>query len=334
MVAPMVGISHVAFRELVRSYLPRHLQALLFTEMLSTRRLPSERLESTNELRVACGETHYVPQILGNEERFIAPSLEKLGTRTPWGYDINMGCPASHVLKHNWGVRLMGDRDYAAAVVAITKKHSRLPVSVKLRGTGAGENEKQFLFDFTAALEDSGADWLTIHARTAAQKHEGAANWALVGEVRRLRRIPVVANGDVQTSADAIRVLSHFGADGVMIGRAATVRPWILWQIASDLGLAGGQDRNAEDEPPRTPEEEGREYFRACIRFIDLLETYFGDTEYSLTKFRFFAAMGSRWFAFGHAFWKVSMNGKSLDHLRQLILDYAAKSEHCMIGRI
>ena len=330
----MVGLSHVAFRELVRSYTPPNVSPLLFTEMLSTRRLPSEKLDVTNELKIADAESHFVPQLLGNEERFIAPSIEKLSSKNPWGFDINMGCPTSHVLKHNWGVRLMGDRKYAAEVVAITKKHSKVPVSVKLRGSGNDSTDEGFLFDFTSALEDAGADWLTIHARTAAQKHEGKADWQIVGNVREKRTIPVVANGDVQTSTDAISVLKDFNVDGVMIGRAAMARPWILWQIAADLGLPGYPEGREGELPPRTPEQEAAEYFRACLLMVDLVEKYFGDTEYSLTKFQFFAAMGCRWFAFGHSFWKTSMKAKSLKQLRELVLEYASKGEHTMNHRI
>src|SRR5206468_3231088 len=102
----------------------------------STRRIPNERLATTNELRSAPGERFFVPQLLGNEERFIAPSINRLMQLNPWGFDINMGCPVSHSLKHNWGVRLMGDIPYAASVVRMVKRHSPLPVSVKLRGGG------------------------------------------------------------------------------------------------------------------------------------------------------------------------------------------------------
>ena len=109
--APMAGLSHLAFRQLVRTYLPSHAGTLLFTEMLSTRILPGEEVGRTPKTRVGAGERDLIPQLLGNDECWIAPSLRKLMALSPAGIDINMGCPVSKVLKHNWGVALMGDID-------------------------------------------------------------------------------------------------------------------------------------------------------------------------------------------------------------------------------
>lgn len=338
MIAPMVGISHVAFRELIRSYTPQGVDALRFTEMLSTRKLPSERLHTTRELKVSVGETHFVPQLLGNEESFIAPSVKKLMELSPWGFDINMGCPQSHVLRHNWGVRLMGDASYAANVVNMVKRHSPVPVSVKLRGGADKDIDLNYLKEFTAALESAGADWITIHARPKAAKHDGPANWDIVGEIAALRKIPVVANGDIQTSEDAITIVQKYGCAGAMIARAATARPWIFWQIAEDLGLDGKPPGRESDRAPRTPKEEALEFYRAFLRLIDLVEYYFGERdgveEFGLQKLRFYAATASRWFMFGHSFWRLTTKSKSLDEMRERIKHYVATTEQEMFARI
>lgn len=334
LVAPMVGLTNVAFRELIRSYTPRGLKVLTFTEMLSTRRLPDEKLSTTNELKTAPDEEFFIPQLLGNEEEYIAPSVKKLLTVNPWGFDINMGCPVSHTLRHNWGVRLMGDKGYAARVVEWTKNHSALPVSVKLRG-GQGDTESlDYLMEFTAALEDAGADWLTIHPRPRAQQHKGTANWQLVREVARARKIPVIGNGDIQTADDALSLLSDYEADGAMIARAATARPWIIWQIAKKMGYAHAPAGREDDVCPTTPEEEGREYIRACLKLIDFMQVYFPQEEYSLEKFRFFAATGARWYQFGHAFWKMTTKAKSISELRLSIEDFGEKFEHPSFARV
>src|SRR5215475_13626643 len=120
--APMAGLSHVAFRQVVRSYLQAGVSTLLFTEMLSTRLLPDEDVGQTPQTQVAPGEEDLVPQLLGNDERLIAQSLERLTAIHPAGIDINMGCPVSKVLKHNWGVALMGDIGYAERVVRQTRR--------------------------------------------------------------------------------------------------------------------------------------------------------------------------------------------------------------------
>lgn len=334
MIAPMVGLSSVAFRELVRSYTPTGVDALRFTEMLSTRKLPSERLESTNELKVAAGERFFVPQLLGNEERFIEPSVKKLLKLQPWGFDINMGCPQSHILRHNWGVRLMGDAQYAADVVRMVKRHTDKPVSVKLRGGADKDVDINYLLDFTAVLEDAGVDWLTIHPRPKSAKHSGKANWEVVRQVAKARQIPVVANGDIQTADDAIAIVNEFGCDGAMVARAATVRPWILWQIAKKLGIDAHPEGREQCKVPETPEEEGAEYLRAFLQYIDLAEKYFGESEYGVQKARFFAATGSKWFLFGHSFWRVTMKAKSLAEMRAGVALYAEKNQPKMYGRV
>ncbi|MEY4065105.1 MAG: hypothetical protein RIR26_1313 [Pseudomonadota bacterium] len=334
LVAPMVGLSHVAFRELIRSYTPPDLHPLTFTEMLSTRRLPDEKLSTTNELKTAPGEKYFVPQLLGNEEEYIAPSVLKLTTVDPWGFDINMGCPVSHTLRHNWGVRLMGDKDYASRVVSWTKKHTQRPVSVKLRG-GQGENESlDYLLEFTSSLENAGADWLTIHPRPRAQQHKGTANWSLVREVARARKIPVVANGDIQTAEDALRLLQEFQADGAMIARAATARPWIMWQIAQKLKITQPPAGRTADECPWTSEDEGREYIRASLKLLSLMNEYFPQEDYKLEKFRFFAATGARWYQFGHAFWKMTTKAKSTAELEDAIRSFGEKYENPSFERV
>lgn len=324
--APMVGLSHVATRELIRSYCPTSIEPLLFTEMLSTRRLPNEKMGSTLELSVAENERFFIPQILGNEEKYIAPSIERLMGLGPWGIDINMGCPVSHTLKHNWGIRLMGDVSYAAQVVSMTKKHSPVPVSVKLRG-GLGDTvDFDYLNTFTKSVEESGADWITVHARCRAQKHKGDADWNVVQALRAARTVPIVANGGIQTAGQAIGLVREGVCDGAMIARAAIARPWIFWQIAEDLGLTSPQDPKA----PRTEDEEGQLYWQAASRFLQFLVQYAKNEIEILENFRFFAAIGGKWLPFGHHYWRLCTKAKTSEQLAQVIDSMAQCSEHHM----
>ncbi|MFM8269535.1 MAG: tRNA-dihydrouridine synthase family protein [Pseudomonadota bacterium] len=334
MVAPMVGLSHVAFRELIRAYTPEDITPLIFTEMLSSRRLPSERLEKAENLFVAENERGLIPQILGNEERFIAPSLEKLMELNPWGIDINMGCPKKKSLSHNWGVLLLGDKNYAAEVVRVTKKYSPRPVSVKLRA-GLGDSiDFDYLDSFTQSLEDAGADWLTVHCRSSNQKHRGRADWDVLGRLSQKRKIPVVANGDIQTAEDALRLISDLGVDGAMVARAATARPWILWQIAKALGHTGAARGRALENPPMTLEEEGREYFQAVLRFAFLLEKYFGPNEASLQRLKFYIGVSSPWLPFGHHFWKLIHASREFKQAVERIEQYAIENPQPLRERV
>jgi tRNA-dihydrouridine synthase B len=294
--APMAGLSHVALRQVIRSYLPGGVSALLFTEMLSTRLLPREEVGNTPQTRVAPGEDDLIPQLLGNDEELIAKSLEKLEAIQPAGIDINMGCPVSKVLRHNWGVALMGDIRYAEQVVQQTRRLTRRPLSVKMR-TGLND-DPEYLVDFACMLEEAGADWITLHPRIQANHRRGKANWEYIARVREAVQIPVVGNGDVQEAQDILKMRSETACDGVMVARASTARPWIFWQVGETLGLPPPAGRQ-NDSAPRTPEEEGREYYRALIRFCDELETRFVGEE-QLPRLRLFLAWSHKWLFFGH----------------------------------
>lgn len=309
--APMVGLSHVALRQTVARYLPAGRSTLLFTEMLSSRRLPTERIGDRPETAFVEHET-LAPQLLANEERFIEASLRKLERMQPAAIDINMGCPVSKALKHNWGVALMGDPRYAEDVVRMTVRHSRWPVSVKLR-TGLSD-DPEYLVDFARMLEEAGAAWLTIHPRIASQQRRGIPRRDYIARVRDALRIPVVGNGDVQTAADALELLSDTGCDGVMIGRAAVARPWIFWQIAEALALPCPPGREGE-VAPADGLQEGAEYARALAAFVDVCELRFQPAD-AIKRLKFFSHWGGRWLDFGHELWRRMTNVGDLDAAR------------------
>ena len=320
--APMVGLSHVALRETLRSYTPEGAQSLVFTEMLSSRRLSAERIGDRPETTRAPAENNLVPQLLANEERFIELSLEKLEAMHPAAVDINMGCPVDKALKHNWGVALMGDPKYAEEVVRATVRHSRRPVSVKLR-TGL-KDDPQYLIDFSQMLEAAGAAWLTVHPRIAAEKRRGFAKWDYLARVRDAVKIPVIGNGDVQTADDALDLLRRTGCDGVMIGRAAVARPWILWQIGEKAGLAAPPGRTGE--APANGIHEGAEYPRAFEKFRSVAEDFFCPKD-ALKRSRFFVHWGGRWLIFGHEFWRRVNAAADLNEMERISDEFFSKEQ-------
>src|SRR3954466_9522367 len=153
--APMVGLSHVHLRALVKSYLPSDAHTIWPTEMLNSRKLPIEDLAVTAETRRSPDESGLNPQILANEEEPIRKSVAKLEEWGAEAIDINMGCPVKKALSHNYGVALMGDAQYAKEVVRMTVKNTKLPVSVKLRA--GHQNDLQYLISFVKGLEEEGA---------------------------------------------------------------------------------------------------------------------------------------------------------------------------------
>jgi tRNA-dihydrouridine synthase len=296
--------------------------------MLSSRRLPFEDLKIVPETMRLDSETHLVPQILGNEEKYIALSVARLEEWGAQAIDINMGCPVRKALQHNYGVALMGDPEYAWEVVRMTVKHTRLPVSVKLRAGGPGD--LKFLVHFAQGLERAGASWLAFHPRTVEQKRRGQADWSQIRTLRSELSIPLIGNGDVQTADDALRLMESTGCDSAMAGRALTARPWMFWQLGEKLGWAPPAGR-AGQKAPQTPEEEGAEYGLSLLRFLTLLRAHFKE-DLGLRKFRFYVRTGSVWLLFGNQLYALVMKAKTYEEteqtLRQFFLQEQPMSLH------
>ncbi|OUR94223.1 nitrogen fixation protein NifR [Halobacteriovorax marinus] len=321
MMAPMVGLSHVGMRQMLRRYLPKGAQTIWPTEMLNSRRLLHQTPGETNETFRAENETDLHPQILGNEERFIANSLERLEAWGIKGIDINMGCPVSKALRHNYGVSLMGDIEYAREVVRMTTRHTNLPVSVKLRA--ADQGNKDFLLEFVNALVEGGASWVCLHPREAKQKRKGEADWEQIKFLKDNVDIPVIGNGDIHTYQDALRMMSETGCDGVMIGRALTAKPWILWQIGHALGFENPE--GLIGPPPQTPEEEAQEYGRALFHFAEETQKYF-DEKQAMKRIKFFVIVGHVWLNFGHSLMSKVHKAKNVEAMKETILNFFTAS--------
>jgi nifR3 family TIM-barrel protein len=295
--APMVGLTHVAFRLALRRYLPEGAFTIWPTEMLSSRRLPNEQMNQSLETKRADSETGLVPQILGNEENQIARSVKKLEDWGAEGIDINMGCPVAKALRHNYGVSLMGDVNYAREIVAMTVRNTGLPVAVKLR---AGiQNDPKFLIEFVQGLENAGASWLCLHPRLAAQKRRGYADWSQIKLIRDNLRIPVIGNGDVQTTEDVNQMLNETSCDMVMIGRALTARPWLLWQVGRQLGFSDPEAMRGR-LLPQNPEDEGAEFGRHLLFLLEQFRIYIPEP-LGVRKFMFYLTNSHPWLEFGHS---------------------------------
>lgn len=318
--APMVGLSHVVLRLILRSYLPEGAVTIWPTEMLNSRKLPFEDFSRVPEVYRGDSESQLVPQILGNEAEPIQKSIQRLKEWGAEGIDINMGCPVQKALRHNYGVALMGDPGYAAEVVSMAVGASDLPVSVKLRAGPQGDFV--FLEKFVRGLRQAGASWVTLHPREGEQKRRGNADWTQIKRLRELLDFPIIGNGDIQVAEDVHRMLEETGCDQVMAGRALAARPWLLWQIGEDFGFPPPPGRVGK--APRTPREEGQEYGRMLQQFLDLSSIYLTE-EQTLRKFRFFVRTTAVWLPFGHNLVSISTKEKTTEGIRQKLMEYFAQ---------
>lgn len=231
-VAPMAGVTDRPFRQLCKKLGAGY----AVSEMVTSR--PDLR-DSLKTSRRANHEGEVEPvavQIAGTDAQMMAQAAAYNIDRGAQIIDINMGCPAKKVCNKWAGSALMQDEPLALqiveAVVAACAPHN-VPVTLKMR-TGWSSSHKNALV-LARAFESAGVQMITVHGRTREQGYKGLAEYDTVAAVKAAIRIPVVANGDINTPEKARDVLAFTGADAVMIGRAAQGRPWIFRELAHFL---------------------------------------------------------------------------------------------------
>ncbi len=241
-VAPMAGVTDRPFRRLCRSFGAGH----AVSEMVTSRRDLWASLKTSRRANHEGEPGPIAVQIAGTEPQEMADAARYNIDRGAQIIDINMGCPAKKVC-HKWaGSALMQDEPLAAriveAVVQACAPHN-VPVTLKMR-TGWCDSERNAL-RIARQAEAAGVQWVTVHGRTREQGYRGQAEYDTIAAVKAGLRIPVVANGDIDSPAKARAVLGATGADAVMIGRAAQGQPWIFRRVAHHLATG-------EDLPPPT----------------------------------------------------------------------------------
>jgi nifR3 family TIM-barrel protein len=224
--APLSGITDRAFRARAHS----HGAGLVVSEMIASGELAGGSAESVRRMRPAGAQLHVV-QLAGREANAMAEAARIATGEGADIIDINMGCPAKKVTGGYSGSALMRDLDHALGLIEAVVGAVEVPVTVKMR---LGWDEDALNAPVLARrAEEAGVRMVTVHGRTRCQFYEGKADWRAIARVKQAVSIPVVANGDVGTAADAERILEESGADAVMIGRAHCGAPWIAGEIAS-----------------------------------------------------------------------------------------------------
>ncbi|MBO9098329.1 MULTISPECIES: tRNA dihydrouridine synthase DusB [unclassified Rhizobium] len=217
--APMSGVTDLPFRQLAM----RFGAGLVVTEMVASRELVQDTAESWSRLRHAGLKPHMV-QLAGRDAYWLAEAAKIAAGNGADIIDINMGCPAKKVIGGYAGSALMREPDHALALIEATVNAVDVPVTLKMR-LGWDENSINAP-DIARRAEQAGIKLVTIHGRTRMQFYQGRADWDAIRAVRDAVSIPLVANGDVETSEDVAEILRRSGADAVMVGRGCQGRPW------------------------------------------------------------------------------------------------------------
>ena len=240
-VAPMAGVTDRPFRQLCK----RLGAGYAVSEMAASDPRLLASVKTARRIDHAGEMEPKAVQIAGADPAMMADAARFNVERGAQVIDINMGCPVKKVCNRLAGSALMADEPLAIAIVEAVVGAVAVPVTVKMRI--GPTRERRNAVRLARLFEAAGAAMITVHGRSRACGYSGRAEYDTVAEVKQALRIPVVANGDIDSPRKAREVLELTGADAVMIGRAAQGRPWIFREIAHFLATG----RELEAPSPR-----------------------------------------------------------------------------------
>jgi tRNA-dihydrouridine synthase B len=258
--APLSGVSDQPFRRLARQYCT----GLVFSEMIASREMLHHSRQSERKSRIAGEIGPIAVQLAGTDAEIMGEAARMVEARGAEIVDINFGCPAKKIVRKATGSALMRDIPLATAIMKAVVEAVDVPVTVKMR-TGWDDDSRNAP-ELAHIAEDCGVQMVTVHGRTRCQLYTGKADWSFIQTVKDAVDIPVIANGDIRSCADAVECLAASGADGVMIGRAAQGRPWFPGQVGEYL--ATGQ--HAPDPSPEERQHIARTHFTEMLSYYGI----------------------------------------------------------------
>ncbi|MBN2112113.1 tRNA dihydrouridine synthase DusB [Candidatus Woesearchaeota archaeon] len=221
--APMAGVTDVAFRALAVKYGA----SLTYTEFISSTALVRGSEKTLGIIKKDKSENPCAVQIFGGDLKDMADAAKILEKKFDI-IDINCGCPAVKVIKIGAGSILMKEPKKLAKILSTLTKEVKIPITIKIR---AGVYGKKNAVEVAQAAEKAGASAITVHGRTLGQGYSGKADWDIIKKVKKAVGIPVIGNGDITSPEIAKQRLEESGVDYIMIGRAAMNNPYIFKQI-------------------------------------------------------------------------------------------------------
>ena len=227
--APLAGITDLPFRDLVS----RFGAGLVVSEMVASQEMVQAKPGVREKAELGFEAANTSVQLAGRDAEWMAKAAKMVQDNGAKIIDINMGCPAKKVVNGYSGSALLKDLDHALTLIEAVVNAVDLPVTLKTRL--GWDDDLLNAPELAQRAQDAGIQMITIHGRTRCQFYKGRADWDAIARVKETVSIPVIANGDIVSADTARTALDRSGADGVMVGRGAQGRPWILAQIAHEL---------------------------------------------------------------------------------------------------
>lgn len=294
--APMAGLGHIAFRELLSQcggY------GLLFMEMCNARAVPHENRHFSPVFRWRDEELPYlVCQIFGATPVDMARAAERIESEGFFGVDLNFGCSVQAIVKKNCGAALLKNPVLSSEIVKTVRKAVSVPVFVKYRI--GWEDDPGFSVDMARRFEDAGADALTFHPRVAPDRRSRPPKWDYIRQVKAAVSIPVFGNGNVFDENDLEAILLKTACDGVSLGRIAIAKPWLFAAWSKDI------------QPADTILKE------TILKMIALLNRHF-EPHMAIKLFKKYAIYFAANFKFGHAIYKELSKAGNMEAVEQHI---------------
>lgn len=227
--APMAGVTDMPFRLLCRE----QGAGLVCMEMVSAKAIYYNNKNTQELLAVHPEELPASLQLFGSDPKIIAEMAKKIEDKPFAILDFNMGCPVPKVVNNGEGSALMKDSALVREILTAVVKAIKKPVTVKIRK--GFDSEHCNAVEIAKIAEDCGVAAIAVHGRTREQYYSGRADWEIIAQVKDAVRIPVIGNGDIDSSHSALNMIKQTKCDGVMIGRAARGNPWIFREVTRFL---------------------------------------------------------------------------------------------------